>query len=126
MQIERVMQTAISAFNVSVTLICACVFVSCARQPRLYLISTDSQPSNSAVSSAVNAQEASTNDSIININTASAMELEKLPGIGAKLAAEIVNHRARYGRFRRVEHLLLVRGISESRLRQMRSLISVE
>src|SRR5205809_5885912 len=35
----------------------------------------------------------------ININTASARELEALPGIGEGLAARIVEHRQKYGAF---------------------------
>ncbi|HMF57844.1 MAG TPA: helix-hairpin-helix domain-containing protein [Pyrinomonadaceae bacterium] len=64
--------------------------------------------------------------SLINLNTATARELESLPGIGAALAARIVEHRERYGRFRRAEHLLMVRGISDRRFREMRALITVE
>jgi competence protein ComEA len=64
--------------------------------------------------------------SAVNINTASADELEKLPNIGAKTAREIVRHREKFGAFRKPEHLLLVRGISDSRFRQMRDLIKTE
>jgi competence ComEA-like helix-hairpin-helix protein len=63
---------------------------------------------------------------LVNINTASPAELETLPGIGPALAARIVAHRGQYGRFRRAEHLILVRGISERRFRAMRSYITVE
>jgi competence protein ComEA len=63
---------------------------------------------------------------LINLNTATPAELEKLPGIGQALAARIVEHRQRYGRFRRVEHLLMVRGISERRFRAMSALLAVE
>jgi competence protein ComEA len=52
--------------------------------------------------------------------------LETLPGIGPALAARIVEQRTRFGPFRRVEHLLIVRGISEQRFRQLRPLINVE
>jgi competence protein ComEA len=62
----------------------------------------------------------------VNINTASAAELEKLPGVGPALAARIVEHRARYGRFRRVEHLLIIRGMSDARFRHLRQLITAE
>lgn len=61
-----------------------------------------------------------------NLNTATRGELEKLPGIGASLAARIVEHRARYGYFRRPEHLMLVRGISARRFRLLRAHITVE
>ncbi len=62
----------------------------------------------------------------IDINRASRQELERLPGIGAGLAARIVEHRERHGRFRRAEHLVMVRGISERRFEQMRAFIKVE
>jgi competence protein ComEA len=52
--------------------------------------------------------------------------LEKLPGIGQALAARIVEHRQRYGRFRRIEHLLAVRGISERRFRAVSALLTAE
>jgi len=62
----------------------------------------------------------------ININTASAKELEKLPGIGKGLAERIVEHREKYGPFRRAEHLIMVRGISDTRFRALRDSITVE
>jgi competence ComEA-like helix-hairpin-helix protein len=62
----------------------------------------------------------------ININTARANELETLPGIGKGLAERIIEHRARYGPFRRTEHLIIVRGISDKRFRALRELITVE
>lgn len=62
----------------------------------------------------------------ININTATAEELDKLPNIGEKLAAKIVEHREKFGNFRKPEHLMLVRGVSDRRFREMRNLIKVE
>jgi competence ComEA-like helix-hairpin-helix protein len=65
-------------------------------------------------------------ESAININTASAAELEKLPHVGAKTAQEIVSHREKFGRFRKPEHLMLVNGISDQRFREIRNLIKTE
>ena len=62
----------------------------------------------------------------ININTASADELETLPGIGKGLAGRIIEHREKYGPFRKPEHLIIVRGISDKRFRALRDLITVE
>lgn len=62
----------------------------------------------------------------ININTATANELETLPGIGKGLAARIIEHREQHGPFRRPEHLIIVRGISDKRFRGLRQLITVE
>ena len=63
---------------------------------------------------------------LVPINEASREELERLPGIGPALAARIVEHRERFGRFRRAEHLLLVRGISERRFLQLRPYVTAE
>ena len=62
----------------------------------------------------------------ININTASTGELQRLPSIGKVLAARIIEHREKYGPFRRPEHLLMVRGISDRRFRALRELITVQ
>ena len=62
----------------------------------------------------------------VSINLAPREELERLPGVGPALAARIVEHRERHGPFRRLEHLLLVRGISERRLRELRPLIKTQ
>lgn len=62
----------------------------------------------------------------ININSASAVELEKLPNIGAKTAQKIVAHREKFGKFRKPEYLMLVGGISDKRFREMKRLIKVE
>ena len=63
---------------------------------------------------------------LVNINTASPEDLERLPGIGKALAARIVAHRQQYGRFRRAEHLIMVRGISDRRFRALRAQVTVE
>jgi competence ComEA-like helix-hairpin-helix protein len=61
----------------------------------------------------------------ININSASAQELERLPGIGKAIAERILAHRSQYGPFRRPEHLMMVRGISDRKFRAIRALIVV-
>jgi competence protein ComEA len=63
---------------------------------------------------------------LININRATREELARLPGVGVGIAARIVEHRERYGAFRRAEHLLMVRGISGRRFEQLRAFITVE
>lgn len=63
---------------------------------------------------------------LVDLNRAAPEELAQLPGVGAGLAARICEHRARYGSFRRVEHLLMVRGISERRFARVRPYVTVE
>ena len=61
----------------------------------------------------------------VNINTADAAELSRLPHIGPALAEKIIEHRKRYGPFRRVEHLLIIEGVSDRRFREIRHLIKI-
>lgn len=61
----------------------------------------------------------------IDINAASAKELEELPGVGPTTAKAIIQFREKTGRFRRVEDLLAIRGISEAKLARMRPYITV-
>ena len=62
----------------------------------------------------------------ININTADTTALESLPHIGHEFASKILEHRTRYGPFRKPEHLLILDGMSEKRFREIRDLIAVE
>ena len=61
----------------------------------------------------------------ININTASAAELEALPGIGAKTAARIVEYRQKNGPFKKIEELMNVRGVGEKNFLKLKPQISV-
>ena len=62
----------------------------------------------------------------VNINTAPIEELQKIPHVGESLARKIVEHREANGPFRRVEHLMLIEGISDKRFRRLRPLVRVE
>src|SRR6266446_7125008 len=102
---------------------------ACAKRTRKQILTNqaqanDQQPAPSRQTGAGASDQPSA--SRININTASAKELETLPGIGKGLAERIIEHRERYGPFRRPEHLIIVRGISDRRFRALRNLITVE
>jgi competence protein ComEA len=60
---------------------------------------------------------------LISLNTASASELERLPGVGPVLAERIVSFRDQNGRFDVVEDLLEVPGIGEAKLAALRDLV---
>jgi comEA protein len=61
----------------------------------------------------------------VDLNAATVKELEELPGIGPTTAKAIVEFRTKSGRFRRVEDLLAIRGISETKLEKLRPYVVV-
>ena len=63
---------------------------------------------------------------VIDINTASPEEFQRLPGIGPKLARRIVAFREKHGPFRRVEDLLALRGIGHKKWKAIRPYLSVQ
>ncbi len=62
---------------------------------------------------------------VVNINTASEVELSRLPGIGPSKAAAIIAYRERGRHFSRIEDLLRVRGIGRATFRRLRSMLAV-
>jgi len=62
---------------------------------------------------------------VVNINTASAAELDALPGIGAKTAALIVEYRQKNGPFKKIEELMNVRGVGEKNFLKLKPQITV-
>jgi len=59
----------------------------------------------------------------IDVNRASAGDLELLPGVGPTLAKRIVSHRATHGPFGRAEDLLQVHGIGQRTLERLAPLL---
>jgi competence protein ComEA len=62
---------------------------------------------------------------LININTASAAELEALPRVGPALAQRIVDYRSAHGQFRAIEDIMLVSGIGPATFDQIKNLITI-
>ena len=61
----------------------------------------------------------------VNINTASAKELDALPGIGTKTAALIVEYRQKNGPFKKIEELMNVRGVGEKSFLKLKPQLTV-
>jgi competence protein ComEA len=61
----------------------------------------------------------------VNINTASAKELDALPGIGTKTAELIVEYRQKNGPFKKIEELMNVRGVGEKSFLKLKPQLTV-
>lgn len=61
----------------------------------------------------------------VNLNTATAADLQKLPGIGPAVAERIIEQRQKLGGFKKVEDLMTVRGIGEKTFLKLKPLITV-
>ena len=65
-------------------------------------------------------------ESKVNLNRASADELQSLPGVGPVLAQRMVEWRKAHGRYRTVDELQEVKGIGKKRMEQLRPLLMVK
>lgn len=63
--------------------------------------------------------------SIVNINKASEVELQTLPGIGASLAGRIIEYRETNGKFKSIEDIKNVSGIGEAKFDSIKDFITV-
>jgi competence protein ComEA len=63
---------------------------------------------------------------IININTASLEELDRLPGIGPSIAQKIIDYRQQNGPFTILEEVQNVSGIGPAKYEQIKDLITLQ
>ena len=63
---------------------------------------------------------------LININTATQVELEELPGVGASISSRIVDYRSKNGKFKTIEDIKNVTGIGESKFEKIKDFIKVK
>ena len=62
----------------------------------------------------------------IDLNTATAKQLEQLPGIGKEIAQRIVDYRADSGPFISINQLMKVKGIGKGKLAKVKEFITIE
>ena len=74
--------------------------------------------------SAVAAKPAASGDPI-NLNSATAMQIADLPGIGLKTAELIVEYRVKNGPFKKIEEIMNVRGVGEKSFLRIKDRLSV-
>jgi competence protein ComEA len=70
-------------------------------------------------------RRSATSSGILNINRATAKELDKLPGIGPVIASRIIEYRKVNGNFQSIEDLRKVQGIGASTLEKFKTKIRV-
>ena len=89
------------------------------------LPATPSAPSSTVVTAIVGATESSVKSALVNINTATALELEALPSVGPSTAKAIVSFRTKNGPFGKAEDLLKVPGIGDGKLAAMKPFVAL-
>jgi len=62
----------------------------------------------------------------VNINTATEAQIAMLPGLGQKLASEVINYRTSNGNFKMLEDIKKVSGVGDKKFEKIRNLIILE
>lgn len=82
-------------------------------------------PSSTSAAGTVGATPTTIKSAFININTATALELEALPSVGPSTAKAIVAFRTKNGPFSKAEDLLKVPGIGDGKLAAMKPFVAL-
>ena len=85
--------------------------------------SSYASPADGAYSAAVGTETAAYGG-VIHLNSASAAELEELPGVGEVTAQRILEYRAQHG-FSRIEDIMNVKGIGQAKFNKMRPYLAL-
>jgi competence protein ComEA len=62
---------------------------------------------------------------VVNLNTATLTELQRLPGVGVRTAERIIEFREKNGPFKKIEEVMNVQGIGEKTFLRLRPQLSV-
>jgi competence protein ComEA len=62
----------------------------------------------------------------INLNQATAEELQSLPGVGPALSERIIKYRTEYGPFRSVDQLTEVQGVGQAKLARFKDRLKLD
>ena len=96
---------------------------------KIYVPTVGEQQAAAAVggaeSGAATTPGAGSSSELVNINTASATELQTLSGIGPSMAQSIIDERTKNGAFASVDDLMRVSGIGEKKLAKIKDCICV-
>ncbi len=92
---------------------------------KIYVPTVGEQQAAAASGGAVAASGAGSSSGLVNINTASAAELQTLSGIGPSMAQSIIDERSKNGPFASVDDLMRVSGIGEKKLAKIKDCICI-
>ncbi len=121
---------AVLALTAAFFLICGTWYLARTTAPEPWQVSTARRPPAEYLSSdASEPQEDPRPDSllpgeVINVNTADAYDLQRLPGIGEKRARDIIAWREEHGLFQSVDELTNVSGIGPAILENLREYVT--
>ena len=90
-------------------------------KPDLIAVPNEERPQNQATETVI-----PSTPELLNINTASAEELQTLPNIGGQMAQRIVAYREQHGKFASVDALQDVKGIGVKTLEKLRPFVDAK
>jgi competence protein ComEA len=61
----------------------------------------------------------------VSLNSATAEQLQSLPGIGPAIAKNIIEHRTKAGKFNKIEEVINVKGIGEKKFQKIKDRLTL-
>jgi competence protein ComEA len=89
------------------------------------LVAPSSASAGQAAKPAAASKARATASEPVNLNAATATQLQTLPGVGASTAQRILDYRQKNGSFKKIEELMNVKGIGEKSFLKLKPLITV-
>ena len=92
-----------------------------------WLVAQSAQPAKrpAAKAAAAKTETATPAPAVVNLNSATAEQLDSLPGIGPAVASRIIEYRQKNGPFKKIEDLMNVRGVGEKSFLKIRNRLTV-